>query len=254
MVPLGPGRWATVVTDPTTNTGRIVQVEGEKLTTMAGGATGITADDPDEAPAIGALISGSDCSLVFVDGWMHYTVAQRGLIRRFQPGPGAVTARYAGGGADVDGGVGAIHMKFGRVRALALGPDGHIYMGSHAYVYRIDPQTAIATYVGGKAAGTKEDGQPIKETNLTSIGAFAWDAAGHMYFSEPERGIVRRMRKDTGVIERVAGVGTPNLAGGSVDTGLGVPTGLAFDKRGDLYVADSGAGQIKVVRQAQLGN
>jgi hypothetical protein len=43
----------------------------------------------------------------------------------------------------------------------------------------------------------------------------------------------------------IAGPGAPNFAGTGVDDGLAFPGGLAFDKDGNLLIADPGHNQVK---------
>jgi hypothetical protein len=249
VVNLGANRWAALVSDPTTFLARVVLVEDGKMTSLAGGATALDTLEMD-VPADGAAIIGMDGALFELDGWYYYSTAIAGRIRRFQPG--GKTEAWGGYGTSASSSLPVKDYGFGPIAAMAKGPDGLIYVASPNYIYRVDPATNAVTFLAGSKTGLTTDGGQAKATKLYGPSAFAWDAAGHTYFSEPSQGVIRRIRKDADVVERVAGAGTPNLSGQTVDTGLGSPMGIVFDKAGNLYVADSRHGQIKIVRKSQL--
>lgn len=244
----GNDRWSLLATDPITFAGRVLRVTGGALTTLAGGVLAAGQADTD-GPALGATMSAVESNLLALGGWYYYTIAQNGRIRRFQPG-GQVEG-WGGYGTATSDGTLAKNFNFNRLTTMAGGPDGQIYVGDVDAIYRIDPVTTMVTRIAGKENGTTADGGLAHDAAVSYAGGFAWDAAGHLYFSEPLRALVRRIRKDTGIIERVAGAGTSNLVGTTIDTGLSSPVGLAFDKNDDLYIADQRHGQIKVVPKAQ---
>lgn len=247
----GPDRWVVFASDPATYAGRVLRVAGGAMTMIAGGVLTPGALDKDAPAAIGATIVATDIAMVPHDGGFLYTLISQARVRKFVEG-GAVT-KWAGYGTATADGTPALDFKFSTyMYMMAKGPDGMVYAADAGKIYRIDPTTTEVTWIAGTGYGFGQNG-PAKETKIGMVGGFAWDAAGHMYFSEPEQACVRRLRKDTGMIERVAGENTPNLAGKTIDGGLSAPSGLAFGKDGDLYVADFRHGQIKVVPKAQLG-
>jgi DNA-binding beta-propeller fold protein YncE len=75
----------------------------------------------------------------------------------------------------------------------------------------------------------------------------AADTAGNVYFSSARENSVFRINK-SGVVTRVAGVGRLSTfvprAGAAISTPLNSPQGLAIDKAGNLYIADSGHGCV----------
>jgi hypothetical protein len=197
-------------------------VEGGKLTTILGGAAALTADYLTDGPAAGIFVSGTDADLVKIGDWYYYDFALMGQIKRFQPG--GKTEAFGQG------------LALGQITTMAKGPDDQLYVGTAKGLWRLDPAT-------GRGVELAKDAAP------TQVVGLAWDAAGNLYFSEVDAARVRRLRKDTGAVELVAGSGAPALNGTTVDTGLASPTGLAFDRDGVLYVADAAYGQVKVVRK-----
>lgn len=247
---LGADSWALLASDMDKQMGRVLRVDGGVLKSIAGGTSMDNADKDSSADA--ATIVASDGYMFEHDGWFYYTLSFNGHVRRFKPG--GTTEAFAGYGTELGNGVAAKNHRFAPLTALTKGPDGQFYLATLHYLYKIDPVTTLVTHVGGSRAATAHMGPGglAIESKFDGASGLAWDADGHLYYCEPNQGRVSRIRKDTGLVERVAGVGTSYLSGGTVDTGLGQPTALAFDKQGDLYIADTRHGQIKVVRKAQL--
>jgi hypothetical protein len=98
----------------------------------------------------------------------------------------------------------------------------------------------IQTIAGDGTAGYSDDGGPATAAHLNSPKSVAVDAQGNVYIGEA----FSRVRKVTpdGTITTVAGTGTSGFSGeGGPATAamLTLPTGLAVDDAGTLYIADS---------------
>lgn len=94
------------------------------------------------------------------------------------------------------------------------------------------------------------DGGPAVAAVLRAPEGVAVDGDGHVYVSERAGYSVRRIHARTGVITTFAGTGRPGDSGdgGRADQAmLGVPSDLAVDSRGDLYIADPAFNRIRVV-------
>lgn len=127
-------------------------------------------------------------------------------------------------------------------------PDSPIAGPTPAYIRKITPDGAIHMVAGqGSNAGDNipaaSAGLPAQTT--TSLVA---DAAGNVYFNDANR--VRKI--DTkGVLTTVAGDGKPGYSG---DGGAALQaefwgiSDVAADTSGNLYVADAGAGAIRLLR------
>ena len=75
----------------------------------------------------------------------------------------------------------------------------------------------------------------------------AIDKQGNIYFSDTANNRIRRVDRETGLVETVAGsgvVGSLGVGGKATDVSLNSPEGLAFDSVGDLYIADTGNNRI----------
>jgi sugar lactone lactonase YvrE len=95
----------------------------------------------------------------------------------------------------------------------------------------LDPVNATPTF-GGLAAGV------------------AVDTAGNLYLSESGRGGISRINPQ-GVITNLLGGSDPGNywgdGGKATDAGLNVPVGVAIDKAGNLYIADSSNSRVRKV-------
>lgn len=94
------------------------------------------------------------------------------------------------------------------------------------------------------------DGGPAVAAVLRAPEGVAVDGDGHVYVSERAGDRVRRIDASTGVITTFAGTGRPGYSGdgGPADQAmLGVPTDLAVDSRGNLYIAEPGTHRVRVV-------
>lgn len=114
---------------------------------------------------------------------------------------------------------------------------------------------AFNKIAGGHTCGFSGDGGLAGNAEIgTSIGQFAFDAAGDMYFSDSANQRVRRIDYTTGVIHTIAGNGTAGYTGdggGSRAAELNNPTGVAVDSSGAVYIISNSAatGTAQVIRK-----
>lgn len=109
-----------------------------------------------------------------------------------------------------------------------------------------------------RVAGSREsmmngDGIPALEAVLSTPEAIIIDAAGNIFIAEADSHRVRRVDAATGIITTVAGTGTSGFSGEdgpARSAQLSVPTALAIDARGNLFIGDSGNGRIRRIDAA----
>jgi hypothetical protein len=102
---------------------------------------------------------------------------------------------------------------------------------------------------GGKTCGYSGDGGQSGAAEISNnLGQMAFDSAGNLYFTDTGNNRVRRIDASTGIIHTVAGNGTLGYKGdngAATSASIGVPTGLAIDSEGQIYLLSSAStGQI----------
>ena len=120
-------------------------------------------------------------------------------------------------------------------------------------LYLAESGTPVYTRVaGGLKCGFSGDGGQASGAEIGStLGQFAFDSAGNMYFSDEANQRVRRIDAATGVIHTIAGNGTAGYTGdGGKATAatLHSPTGVAVNSQGAVYIISS-ATTGQVIRQ-----
>ena len=158
---------------------------------------------------------------------------------------GVGTAGFSGDGGPAT--AAQLNLPYG----LAVDPNGYLYIADlgNNRVRRVSPAGAIDTYAGRGGQGSSGDGGPATSAQMLSPRNLALDSAGNLYIAEFSGHRIRKVTPD-GRIAAFAGNG---IAGFGGDGGpatvaqLAFPAGLAFDRNGDLYIADSGNERIRQV-------
>ena len=119
-------------------------------------------------------------------------------------------------------------------------------------VYSAESTPVYTRVAGGLNCGFSGDGGQASGAEISStLGQFAFDLAGNMYFTDEGNQRVRRIDAATGIIRTIAGNGTAGYTGdGGKATGatLKNPTGLAVHSQGTVYIISS-ATTGQVIRQ-----
>ena len=126
---------------------------------------------------------------------------------------------------------------------LALDVAGNLYisdLGTHR-IYKLTGVSQLTSIAGTGLAGFAGDGGPATAARLNAPTDLAFDADGNLLIADAYNHRVRRIDAE-GVITTVVGVGksgpsTAPTAASAVT--LNKPHGLAVDRHGSLYVADT---------------
>ncbi|MFB3778173.1 MAG: hypothetical protein ACE141_11195 [Bryobacteraceae bacterium] len=154
----------------------------------------------------------------------------------------------AGGGLPED--IPAADAALGRVRHIAAGGDGSVYLALEEYhvVLRRDAAGVLRRVAGTGAHGFSGDNGPALSAQLASPAGIALDPAGNLFIADALNHRVRKV--SAGIITTVAGNGTAGFSG---DNGpaelarLNHPTAIAIDAAGNLYVADYGNCRVRKI-------
>lgn len=102
-------------------------------------------------------------------------------------------------------------------------------------------QPVITSVAGTGEKGYSGDGGPATQAQLDQPFDVLIDPQGHLYFSDTNNHVVRRVDAKTGVITTVAGNGTKGYSGDggpATKAQLNEPYGIELDAEGNLYIAD----------------
>ena len=138
--------------------------------------------------------------------------------------------------AQVDNVVGAVSDKFGNI---------YLAVNGSRRIRKVSPSGLISTIAGGGIGGLG-DGGPATAAVMTTNG-IAVDTIGNVYIADTANHRIRKVDVSSGIITTIAGTGTRGSAGDgapAIAANLNTPTGLIFDKSGNLYFSDGSIRKI----------
>ena len=139
-------------------------------------------------------------------------------------------------------------------RALFTDRGGNLWIGDSARVRRVNRSDSIIQTVAGNGQyGFSGDDGPAIEAKLDSTDWIAVDSSRNLFVSSPGYNRVRKVGPD-GKITTVAGNGERGSAGdgGPATSAQVTPSGIAVDREGTLYIADTAGRRIRSVSPAGI--
>jgi sugar lactone lactonase YvrE len=137
-------------------------------------------------------------------------------------------------------------------RTIAIDRDGDMYLALREgnAIYRIAPNAATIHHLAGTGEqGYSGDDGPARAARLAGPKGLAY-RRGNLYVADTENHVVRRIELKTSLITTVLGTGRRG-DGPEPDPlrcGLSRPHGVFVDAAGVLYVSDSEAHRIRIVK------
>jgi sugar lactone lactonase YvrE len=107
-------------------------------------------------------------------------------------------------------------------------------------VRRIVRKTGLLETVAGTTCGYSGDGGPATAARLKAPAEIAFDRKGNLFIGDAGNNLVRRVDHRTGIITTVIGTRAANYTADGIATEvpIGRPSGLEFDRKGRLVVAE----------------
>ncbi|HYO81764.1 MAG TPA: SMP-30/gluconolactonase/LRE family protein [Bryobacteraceae bacterium] len=144
---------------------------------------------------------------------------------------------------------------FNGPRAIDLDRAGNLYLALREgnALYRIDAKTGQITHIAGnRKKGLTGDGGPATAASLNGPKGVALSADGKsIYLADTENHAIRRIDVKSGVITTVAGTGERGDGpdGDPRKCKLNRPHGVFVDRNGGVWIGDSEAHRIRLLRK-----
>ncbi len=229
------------VADTRNNRIRRIDSETGLISTFAG--NGSTSFGGDGGPATSAgLFVPTDC-LIDMDGNLLIADSSHGQIRKVDTRSGVITTPADG---------------LGFVTGLSLDSSGGVFAALEFdnIVVRIAfPSAIVRTVAGNGQRRYHGDGGQAIAATLDLPDGLALDRDGNIYIADSYNNRIRKVERNSGIISSVAGNGEQGLAG---DGGLAslsslcVPTALALNGSGEIFVADTCNNRVRKIDRAGL--
>ena len=228
------------------------------ITTIAG--VGENSYSGDGGHALSALLNYPAGVAVDDSGILYIADTGNHRIRRVDTA-GIITTIAGTGEAGFGGDGGpAVEALLNSPRGITVDGTGNLFIADYenSRIRRVDSMGIITTVAGvGSSGGSTGDGQQALETQLSGAHDVAVDGSGNLYIAVPGDQRIRRMDVN-GVITTVAGVGYIRAyvldledysgdGGPAVEANLSFPRGVAVDKSGNVFIADTSNRRIRRV-------
>ena len=218
---------------------RKVASDGTITTVGGNGEPGYSGDGGSATAA--QLVFPEDAAL---DGSGNLYIADNFNHRIRKVSPGGIITTIAGNGTpgfSGDGGPAASAQLF-HPQGVAVDAAGNIYICDRLNnrVRKIALDGTIATIAGNGVGGFSGDGGPATDAQLQQPRDIVFGTSGNIYISDRFNHRIRKI-DSSGIITTVAGNGTAGFSGDggpATDAQMNIPSGLALDGLGNLYIAD----------------
>ncbi len=251
---LAINRGDLLIADQANHRIRRLTYDGELETYVGTGTPGFNGD----GAALTQLQLNSPYKILSDDATGLIFIADRGngLIRCIDPSDRLITVAGGGqttltnGGAAVSG----LDAKLDGVAGMAIDSSGHLYItessGNRILRLNVDHEWQISVYAGTGTAGFGGDGGNALQARFNQPVDLAIDAQDNLYVADMGNHRIRKISPE-GVVSTLAGNGLPGFFGDgrpAEEASLNLPSAVASDNQGNIFLADSGNQRIRGVR------
>lgn len=228
--------------------------------------TGAVGDSGDGGAATSATLDWPE-AVAYNNGFLYIADLGNNVVRQVDPSTGIITTVVGDSVSGFSGdGSAADDAELAYPTALAFDSSGDLFIADsgNQRVREVVPDTAVAaslaladgtisTVAGDGAEGDSGNDVTAISTPLAEPSGLAVNTVGgatYLYVSSPDANEVVQVNLSTGTLYDYAGDGTKGRTGdggAATSAELNAPHGLALDSSGDLYIADTGNSQVRVV-------
>ena len=139
--------------------------------------------------------------------------------------------------------------------AVAYDSDGNLYIAdaNNHVIREVSASGVISTVAGTGVEGYSGDGAAATAAQLDTPTGVAIDSSGNLYIADSHNHRIRKV--SGGIITTIAGTGTSGFsgdAGAASAAQLALPSGIAVDPSGNVYIADTHNQRIREVSSGTI--
>jgi DNA-binding beta-propeller fold protein YncE len=232
---------------------RRVDAQSGLISTVAG--TGQAGFSGDEGAAVQAKLNQPHSIQFGPDGNLYICDIGNNRIRLVDMTTGRIST-FAGNGAKgwTPDGARLSGTPLNGPRAIDFDPSGNLWIALREgnAIYRIDCKTRTIHHIAGNGKkGFTGNGGPAKEATLSGPKGIAVGPDRNIYFADTESHSIRMVDLKEGTVELVAGTGQKGDGpdGDPLVCKMNRPHGIFVDKDGSIYIGDSEAHRVRVIRK-----
>ncbi len=236
------------IADVSNNRIRKVSTNGIITTVVGNGTNGYSGDG---GPATNASVYTPVGMVLDISGNLLIADLNNNRIRKLDTNSMITTVVGNGTNGYFGDGGPATNASLNHPFALALDALGNLFISdsSNNRIRKVDTNGMINTVAGNGTGSYSGDGGTATNASLNRPSGLALDALGNLFVADMNNNRIRKMDTN-GMINTVAGNGTGSYSGdggAATNASLNLPSGLALDVLGNLFIADYFNNRIRKV-------